>query len=991
MLLTYWQAKYIAHALSLQHAGGGMDRLSQALFNASVDLNPHQIDAAIFALQSPLSGGALLADEVGLGKTIEAGIVLCQLWAERKRQLLVICPASLRQQWAQELEEKFHLPAQVLDAKTWAQAIRQGRNPFKEPGVVIMSYAYAMRMKEDIRHVPWNLVVMDEAHKLRNAYRESNKIGQALLWALEGRRKLLLTATPLQNSVMELYGLSTFMDPQLFGDTASFRSLYAGTGPDLSGLRQRLAEFSQRTLRRQVGEYVRYTQRKALTQKFQASDEEHRLYEAISSFLQKPPQQLSYAIPRQQRHLTQLILRKLLASSSHAIAGTLGIMQARLQTMRDEDDAFTADLLPALAEDEDLDSELLDEILYGDVTQTQANSGVEPDIQINRQQLQAEIDEITQLAQWAQSIGTDTKTLALLKALDLGFQAMESNGAPRKALVFTESKRTQDYLLHFLQANGYAGQVLAFNGSNKGDQTATIYSQWLQQHQGSSRISGSRDIDIRSALIDHFREHACILIATEAAAEGVNMQFCSLVINYDLPWNPQRVEQRIGRCHRYGQAYDVVVINFFNERNHADQRVLELLDDKFKLFDGLFGASDEILGSIESGLDFERRILSIYQSCRTPAEIDAAFDALRRELDASIQARLLDTRRLLLENLDGEVHERLKLQQQSARDCLDHFSRRLWDLSAFVLQDYAQFNDSALHFDLHTPPVPEVPIGRYHLLSKNRPTAEKAVSLLTSATYQPPLLQGHTPPDAYGSPPGYTYRLSHPLGEYVLSQGQQLPTPMQTLCFDTSALSVRVSMVEALRGQRGYLLLQKLSVDSFERQDYLLFSALSTQGNSLDQESCEKLMTCPATVHAPVAALPTDQAARLQAEAQRHAQSTLARDLEVNNAHFQQARERLDRWADDMVLAAEKNLTSTKEQLRAAQREARLASSLAEQHIAQEKVLKLQRQQRRLRQEIFQVEDDIDARRVALIERLSQRMTQQVRTEQLFTIAWEVV
>ena len=254
MQLTAWQAKYIARALSLQHAGGGIDRLSQALFNASVDLNPHQIDAALFALQSPLSGGALLADEVGLGKTIEAGIVLCQLWAERKRQLLVICPASLRQQWAQELEEKFHLPAQVLDAKTWTLLSRQGRNPFKASGIVIMSYAYAMRMKEDLRHVPWDLVVMDEAHKLRNAYRESNKIGQALLWALEGRRKLLLTATPLQNSVMELYGISTFIDPQLFGDTTSFRSLYAGTGPDISGLRQRLAEFSQRTLRRQVGE-----------------------------------------------------------------------------------------------------------------------------------------------------------------------------------------------------------------------------------------------------------------------------------------------------------------------------------------------------------------------------------------------------------------------------------------------------------------------------------------------------------------------------------------------------------------------------------------------------------------------------------------------------------------------------------------------------------------------------------------------------------------
>jgi SNF2 family DNA or RNA helicase len=205
--LTPHQAQYLAHDLTLQHAGAGPDRLSQALFNASVDLNPHQIEAAVFALQSPLSKGVLLADEVGLGKTIEAGIVLCQYWAERKRQLLVICPASLRKQWALELEEKFNLPAIVLDAKTWREAQRQGLAPLKQKAVLIVSYAYATRIKEDIRAMGWHLVVMDEAHKLRNAYRESNKTGQAIRWATADSRKLLLTATPLQNSILELYGL----------------------------------------------------------------------------------------------------------------------------------------------------------------------------------------------------------------------------------------------------------------------------------------------------------------------------------------------------------------------------------------------------------------------------------------------------------------------------------------------------------------------------------------------------------------------------------------------------------------------------------------------------------------------------------------------------------------------------------------------------------------------------------------------------------------
>jgi SNF2 family DNA or RNA helicase len=143
---------------------------------------------------------------------------------------------------------------------------------------------------------------------------------------------------------------------------------------------------------------------------------------------------------------------------------------------------------------------------------------------------------------------------------------------------------------------------------------------------------------MKAAIVDEFRDHATLLLATESAAEGVNLQFCSIVINYDLPWNPQRIEQRIGRCHRYGQKCDVLVVNFLNRKNEADRRVFELLDQKFNLFKGVFGASDDVLGAVESGVDLEKRIAAIYQDCRTSDEIRTAFDALQRELDETIQA-----------------------------------------------------------------------------------------------------------------------------------------------------------------------------------------------------------------------------------------------------------------------------------------------------------------------------------------------------------------
>ena len=160
---------------------------------------------------------------------------------------------------------------------------------------------------------------------------------------------------------------------------------------------------------------------------------------------------------------------------------------------------------------------------------------------------------------------------------------------------------------------------MLFNGTNTSAQAQQVYTDLVAAHAGTDRITGSRTADTRAALVEHFRDSARIMIATEAGAEGINLQFCSLVINYDLPWNPQRIEQRIGRCHRYGQKHDVVVVNFIDRSNAADRRVYELLAQKFQLFEGVFGASDEVLGTIGSGVDFERRIADIYQDLPQPA------------------------------------------------------------------------------------------------------------------------------------------------------------------------------------------------------------------------------------------------------------------------------------------------------------------------------------------------------------------------------------
>ena len=962
-MTTPYHARYFAHELT-RIGGEGVDRLSRSLFDACVDLNPHQIEAALFALRSPVSKGVLLADEVGLGKTIEAGLVICQSWAERHRRILVVCPASIRKQWALELEEKFHLPTAVLDAKTYREAQTEGNpNPFTTEQVVICSMHFASSRATEIRAIPWDIVVIDEAHKLRNAYRQSNRMGQNIRWALEDRRKILLTATPLQNSLLELYGLSTIIDERIFGDLPAFRTQFVNVGSDLEGLRERLKAFCKRTLRSQVLEYIRYTERRLITRPFQPTEQEHKLYEAISEFLKRPD---TYALPQQQRHLTALIVRKLLASSSQAVAGTLETMRDRLAAIRDNTGAETS-LAERIIEEEDIENEILDELLDGNEETDPAQQPVQDQpLQIDKKKLNAEIDELNRYVQWARSIGVDTKTRALLKALEIGFAKMNELGAAKKALVFTESRRTQRFLLDFLEANGYAGRVVTFNGTNKEPQTTLIYEKWLEENKDSGRASGSRSIDIRMAIIEHFRDNASVLIATEAASEGINLQFCSLVINFDLPWNPQRIEQRIGRCHRYGQKHDVVVINFLNERNEADRRVYELLNEKFNLFTGIFGASDEVLGSIESGVDFERRVLDIYQQCRTLEEIEAAFVALGKELDETIASRIRDTRKVLLEHFDEDVHARLKVNLTGAREQLGRVGRMFWTLTCFILDGKARFDDQALTFQLTAPPIPTARSGIYHLISKDRTNI----------------------------PGEFLYRLSHPLGEYVTEAGKDFPAPVAPVKFDITGHPARISVVEELKGKSGWLTLQRLIIESFDREEYLLFSAFSDDGRALDQETCEKLFNCYGSAGKGLGEglnVPGGVENRLSAEAERHTRATINRSLERNNRHFNEAREQLEKWADDMILATEKELRDTKEQIKSLNRQARQAPTVQEQHDLQNKIREFETKKRRLRQRIFDVEDEITEKRDRLIDALEKRMKQRTSSERIFTVRWSIV
>jgi superfamily II DNA or RNA helicase len=924
-----------------------MGKLGQSIFDATVDLNPHQLDAALFAFRSPLSRGAILADEVGLGKTIEAGLVISQLWAERKRRILVVAPTILRKQWAQEMADKFHLPSRVLDTRDFNQAVKLGRDPLdSQDEVLICSYHFAAARQAIFGAVPWNLVVIDEAHRLRNVWKPNNKIANALLSAVSHKPLLLLTATPLQNSLIELYGLVSFIDEHMFGSLDAFRARYmrgALEERQLGELRHRMRPICQRTLRRQVQEYVRFTNRIPITQDFTPSEAEQQLYDQVSDYLYRPS---LHALPASQRALMTLILRKLLASSSFAISKTLGGLAARLQ-----DNLKVS--VDAVADDFETADEMQDE--WG-----QDNPPASHEAAADQAEILAEIQELLGYSSLASSIQKNAKGDALLQALEAGFHKLAELGAARKAVIFTESRRTQEYLLELLTASGYEGRVLTINGTNKDDRAGTIYRSWMERHRGEGVVSGNKAVDLRAALVEHFKDLADILIATEAASEGVNLQFCSLVINFDLPWNPQRIEQRIGRCHRYGQAHDVVVVNFLNRSNEADKRVFELLDEKFKLFNGVFGSSDEVLGALESGVDFERRIAEIYQNCRTREEIDAAFDALRNDLDEDIQTRMTDTRTKLLENFDEEVHQRLKVSLDQSERQLDRLERALWSVTKLGLNGLADFDDDECEFVLREPPkvAPNVPVGTYRF-------ARRA--------------------DEHSN--AIPYRLGHDLAQGLLAEATAAELVSSELRFRYSDFGRKIGLLDPQIGQSGWMRVAKLTVKSLEEDDQMLAAVLTDDGEVLHPDFAEALFQTPAEEIGSVS-VPEEIAQNLTDHTEHLTAQALKQNQERNRRYFEEELEKLDRWAEDLKNGLQTEIKDLDAAIKKLKRESNLAPTLESKLEIIRELKTTEGARNRKRRELYDAEDQIESQKDQIIDNVAARLKQTLTTLGVFMIRW---
>ena len=962
MGLTAYQAKYYAYELQRSYANDHVGKLAGLLFDAQVEPKPHQIDAALFALQTPYLNGVILADEVGLGKTIEAGIVITQYWAERKRRVLIIAPSSLRQQWQQELLEKFLIPSQLLDPKLKDEQLSRTAQQGSE--VLICSYEFALRHEASLLR-QWDLVICDEAHRLRNFYTGRSKAPEAISHIVrEAHKTLLLTATPLQNRLEELYGLVSVFDPGYFYSLDAFRERYVkakGVG-DNDDLVARVAAISKRTLRRDAEKYIHFTKRLPLTVEFMPSPAEIDLYNKVNVYLQRNE---LFAFSNSQRHLTALIIRKRLGSSTYAVASTLERIADRLEReaqagiRRDNRGGF---VLADFGEDE-LTEEEIESLEEGSEPVTEFGPGADQKIdKATLQAMLAEVDEIRGYAALARSITVNQKAIKLGEALDKGFERLKELGAPQKAIIFTDSTKTQEYIARTLTEAGRGDGLVLFNGNNNSPATNAIYRDWLEANKDGDVITGIPAADRRKALVDFFRDQGKIMVATEAAAEGINLQFCSMLVNYDLPWNPQRVEQRIGRIHRFGQKFDVVVANFANKGNAAEARILELLANKFQLFKGVFGASDEVLGSIEDGFDFEKMINKILSNSRSDADIDRAFKQLEQQYATEISSEMAAAKAKVFDNLDPNVQDRLKSYDTQSGEVLNKFERLLLAVTKRQLADRADFEGDGRHFVLNDSPVKEAPTGRYYFKSE-------------------PLENAHQ------------YRYSGPLAGHVVESAKIVETPARELTFSLGQSERASTAVKELAGKSGELTVKLVTFSMKAKNDdisesYMLAGGLTDDGEWLDHEYVADLLDLVCIQEGSEVSIDD---ARFEAHLAEH-RSHLEREVQGRNSrYYDQQEELLYRNQQDRHAESEAKIREFKSKEKEARKNARGTDDPMEQ-------LKFKKEARKWSERAEEEDEEARAARKKMreeadryLELIEQALKGKQSIEHLFSIRWKVV
>jgi len=899
MTLHPFNRRILAEDLIRVRRADDRERYAASQRQARIDPNPHQIDAVIFALRRIREGGCILADEVGLGKTIEAGLVIAQSRAEGAARVLLIVPKSLIGQWQNELANLFAIQAQ------------DNHTHFAAPGVYLVGREYAGGERGAAAlgsAAPFDLVVIDEAHEIfaglhkrytqDGIYEESSDealMAHRVRGFLRSSPVLLLTATPMQNSLVELWGLVQYVEPTctLLGDIGTFRKVFCADDDRTlvpgqeHELQRRLSMILQRTLRRQAQEFLDtpFTQRRCRLYEYAMSDDERLLYDDVTEYLLQPS---LYAFAGRQRRLLLIGFHRRMASSIPALASSLENVAARLRRLQSGLSAgeTVIDVYRDLEDEDELE-------------EPDQETMLDVDIPV----LAAELERVEGFIARAKSLPHDAKARSFKDAirvvLDLGKQGRGSG----KAVVFTESITTQEYLRRLLLDVGLQDEeITLFRGVNDHKRAKQALALW-QEEEGGRFPPGakpSREVAVRLALVHEFRTRSKVLICTEAGAKGLNLQFCETVINYDLPWNPQRIEQRIGRCHRYSQQRDVTVVNFIARDNEAHRLTFEILSQKLDLFGKVLDATDTVLHEPRTdtpelavsalSVEVETDLRNIYSRSRTLEEVTREIAALRdriAERKDAYEKEYLRTSQIIESHLHQDVRRvfnRLREDLPRGLAGLDRDLAKVVDgyLSAKGVR-YRRIEREGRHI--------------FELEADARLPFDGGRRFATG--------------DARGLTDAEPLNLVHPLVQAAISDARSWQGGDVLLRLPTNADSDLLGLL----GKTGVIQLVLVKYGGFEPVERIV-AAAAVNGDTIPPGLAAKVARLEASDTSRIE-ITEDQ--DLMADALDEALFTDQRDIETGEQkHFEQAIGQLERFVQDKVLVCRRERAVIEDKLRAA-------------------------------------------------------------------------
>lgn len=876
------------------------ERYAASHRQARVDPNPHQIDAVIFALRRLREGGCILADEVGLGKTIEAGLVIAQSRAEGRQRILLVVPKSLIGQWQNELLSLFAIVA------------REDRENFVAPGVYLVGREFA-GSEHGAAAIgaapPFDLVVIDEAHEifagLHKRYArdgvyddtsEEAQMAHRVRGFLRSAPVLLLTATPMQNSLVELWGLVQYVEPTgtLLGDIATFRKVFCADDDRTlvlgqeHELQRRLATVLQRTLRRQAQEFLDrpFTQRRCRLYEYSMSDDERSLYDDVTDYLMQPS---LYAFSGRQRRLLLIGFHRRMASSIPALAASLENVAARLRAMQagNRADVVQDDAIGDLEETED----------RADIVEEEMSP-------FDPATLGGELALVESFVSRARSLPHDAKARSFGEAIRVVLESERDGRGSGKAVVFTESITTQEYLRRLLLSLGLKDdEITLFRGDNDHARANEALARWNEE-EGNRFESGarpSREVAIRLALVHEFRTRSKVLVCTEAGAKGLNLQFCDTVINYDLPWNPQRIEQRIGRCHRYSQTRDVTVVNFIGRDNEAQRLTFEILSQKLDLFGRVLDASDTVLHEPRSdapevfvsalSVELESDLRSIYSRSRS-------LDEVTREI-AALRDKMSDRREAYEREYNRTSHIIESRFDENVRRVFKHLREELPEALADLDRDLANLVDGYL-------------TSRGLRYERTDDGSRIAFEIAPDSHLPESVGSGRrfATGDARGLPNAEPLNLVHPLVRAAIASARRWAGTAVVLGLPAAA----PPELAAIAGKSGVLRLALVDYSGFEPVQRLVASAV-----------VEGVPVSPTLARQIVGLEAGDATGAISAngewmdDAADEAIFVDQREIEKDEqSHFEQAISQLDRFLEDKILVCRAERSSIAQKLRSA-------------------------------------------------------------------------